>query len=749
MLTVRVQSHHAVALCSGDHIALFNRVRSQTVSTRYLTVSADGTRLTSRHTPWEAFIIWSEDDPAYIAQQRRVAAASAASAVAPASSQAATQSQGADAAAAAAPTPSVSQAAQQTPRSTAAFADDAGRRRFSTGSVYDDGDLRGIHSILGSDSFGVYGSFGHPSDAQDPVTDGDNGAGPSSLAGQFQGDLDGIGIPEALQRSGGPSIFGREQRSFQDAFGGDINTRDDDEGTPEPGKMSGNSSVSGGSGESTSSTASCTRTIHYGDSIVLENLLTGLMTVPLVVRRVEGKNMAAIESSHSPQAGGQGDHDSGASDVQAQASSSGHGAAADSCGSVSGQQQQQQSQQQQQQPTTKDAVSQLHKVAFQVKSQPGHYISLRDESIVIHKVKQRAVKTGTVAKGQQEEDGTPASMDDTENDESGQSRTRRRRAAQQPAPSTDACDGGSQSPATLTPDLRLEDVTDLSVWSIVGTDLVEHTFYMPPTTSDDDEHDGPLAGTQLQTHGDPIASLLDPAAALSNAADGSTPTSSLGRAGKRKALGRTPHFQDGSSPNLPSSASSFAGPSGYMSQPSRMAAHDPPPSKSRNPFLQMHPIPIVDAVVQEGVGMSSSISNPSTLAIQSWYPVNLHTNRHKSRNSKGITSNVLVFHGREFCANLWVFAGVLPAATMTLRSSDCFMVEFPCHVVVVTSDASTGPPLAQQRHHLQQQQQQDAHGQTGQESEDEVVPLLLVRDDATVFRTGHFVRLLAGSHVMQ
>ncbi|KAK5666601.1 hypothetical protein QVD99_006670 [Batrachochytrium dendrobatidis] len=56
-------------ICSGHYIALFNRVRSQTISTRYMSVSQDGSKLTSRHTPWDTFIIWLESDPVYIARK--------------------------------------------------------------------------------------------------------------------------------------------------------------------------------------------------------------------------------------------------------------------------------------------------------------------------------------------------------------------------------------------------------------------------------------------------------------------------------------------------------------------------------------------------------------------------------------------------------------------------------------------------------------------------------------------------------
>lgn len=53
----------AATIYSGETIALFNRVKAQTVSTRFLATSEDGKQLITRHCPWQPFRIWLRDDP--------------------------------------------------------------------------------------------------------------------------------------------------------------------------------------------------------------------------------------------------------------------------------------------------------------------------------------------------------------------------------------------------------------------------------------------------------------------------------------------------------------------------------------------------------------------------------------------------------------------------------------------------------------------------------------------------------------
>ncbi|KAI8805072.1 hypothetical protein BJ742DRAFT_856237 [Cladochytrium replicatum] len=49
---------------SGSYVALFNRIRAQTVSTRYLCASCDDRHdLEARNDHWDAFVIWLADDP--------------------------------------------------------------------------------------------------------------------------------------------------------------------------------------------------------------------------------------------------------------------------------------------------------------------------------------------------------------------------------------------------------------------------------------------------------------------------------------------------------------------------------------------------------------------------------------------------------------------------------------------------------------------------------------------------------------
>ena len=57
---------YIVCVFSGSKIALFNRVKSQTVSTRYLAVPDSNPHqktLEGKPHDWDAFIIWAVDDP--------------------------------------------------------------------------------------------------------------------------------------------------------------------------------------------------------------------------------------------------------------------------------------------------------------------------------------------------------------------------------------------------------------------------------------------------------------------------------------------------------------------------------------------------------------------------------------------------------------------------------------------------------------------------------------------------------------
>ncbi|KAJ3119860.1 hypothetical protein HK098_005090 [Nowakowskiella sp. JEL0407] len=50
-------------MVSGTLVSMYNRVRSQTISTRYLTVSPDLTKFQTSQSDWSSFVIWAIDDP--------------------------------------------------------------------------------------------------------------------------------------------------------------------------------------------------------------------------------------------------------------------------------------------------------------------------------------------------------------------------------------------------------------------------------------------------------------------------------------------------------------------------------------------------------------------------------------------------------------------------------------------------------------------------------------------------------------
>ncbi|KAI8811956.1 hypothetical protein BJ742DRAFT_880454 [Cladochytrium replicatum] len=54
---------------SGSFVAIYNRIRAQTISTKYLCIcSEDRQELAARNDHWDAFIIWNVDDPRYLAR---------------------------------------------------------------------------------------------------------------------------------------------------------------------------------------------------------------------------------------------------------------------------------------------------------------------------------------------------------------------------------------------------------------------------------------------------------------------------------------------------------------------------------------------------------------------------------------------------------------------------------------------------------------------------------------------------------
>ncbi|KAL2913663.1 hypothetical protein HK105_206823 [Polyrhizophydium stewartii] len=512
-----------LTISSGDYIALFNRVRSQTVSTRYMTVSPDGMRLSSSHSPWDTFVIWLHDDPMFRARQR------------------------------------------------------------ATKGARPSEPWRLQHL------------------APEPPS------------------MDGV---TEVEVQAGESSLGRSDQT-QGSSGGRF---DDDSSVSE-------------------------RTLHYGDVVILENLMTGLLTVPLILRRVDGKCLAVIEDRGSSKQGADGAPSMDASDQAA-------AAAATMLSIKAGD------------PPTKDAVSQLHKIAFQLQSQSGQYISLRDESVVVYD----ATNEAGVSRKQLRQDASTHADDDGE--EAGDADARNRKgsfssagtqeSATNAAAATKRSRSGSAGSrarsggASSTP-IVAEDVTEQSVWSIVGTDLVEHTFHVPVVS-----------------------------AALDQAGRGAheSPT----------ALGGAPTVQQ-------AAQSSEAGETMRQRPRSKTAA------AQAAPVLQINPMPTVEALQQEA-------------------------------------PTVLLCRGSEFGPNLWAYAGVVPAIKVVLRTSDTILVEFPCAVSVlprpdgasepsspggdsVVSDAPFGAGPEEAAHRGQ--------GPSREGGGLEAVPLLLVRDDGVLFRTGFTV----------
>ncbi|KAL5036964.1 hypothetical protein RTP6_004472 [Batrachochytrium dendrobatidis] len=457
-------------ICSGHYIALFNRVRSQTISTRYMSVSQDGSKLTSRHTPWDTFIIWLESDPVYIARK----------------------------------------------------ANFDGNNK----SVVSD-DVRSL-------------------------------------------DFESNSRKESLW-----NVDGENSQLFKDK--------------PES-------------------------TIHYGNTVVLENLMTGLLTVPLIVRRVNGKSMAVVQESDSPT-------------LASEFTRASLFLSQDHChGNI--------------ESKTKDAVSQLHKISFQVKSQPGHYISLRDESIVIYQAQSSLSQPddkSTLDMAEKKTDHQFKASDSFKLTKpllplQGKSQHAHKEPTLKPLkrPLQNTVEASKKRlkdiqpiwgdasnismPQSKTADFSVhasqyktdystknstvttEDITELSVWSIVGTEVVEHTFSLPPDDIGLDS-DTISPTTLKQTSLQPTTTKI-PA---------STQSSSTENISKYSSILNSPE---------------------------------------KSTCLGAQPMPIIDRISQEG-------------------------------------TNVLVCIGSQFGVNFWIFAGIVPAKRMTIRSTFIFMAEFQCPIEII------------------------------------------------------------------
>ncbi|KAJ3400459.1 signal transducing kinase of the PAK, partial [Chytriomyces hyalinus] len=55
---------------SGTSIALFNRLKAQKITTRYLTTNTEGTVLSVAYPNWHAWVLWKIDDPRFMAPRR-------------------------------------------------------------------------------------------------------------------------------------------------------------------------------------------------------------------------------------------------------------------------------------------------------------------------------------------------------------------------------------------------------------------------------------------------------------------------------------------------------------------------------------------------------------------------------------------------------------------------------------------------------------------------------------------------------
>ncbi|KAJ3035673.1 hypothetical protein HDV00_003559 [Rhizophlyctis rosea] len=293
-----------LCILSGTPIALFNRVRSQSVSTRYLGADLAGRRLVPQREGWSSFLIWTLDDP-----------------------------------------------------------------RLNIDNGTGESPVRNGKDVV------------ETCNGQDMVWKRVTTLGRAGGDGDEQGSDDLGGTPS----SAGASLDG--------GLGGSSNGLEGD-----------GARAAGGAG----------RVVRYDDVVVLQHLETGLVTVPLILRKTEGKTTAIVRADGTPSP-------TPTPQSLATASTSTNPPT----------------------PTTEsDPLSELHKVAFQVRNTKS-WLALQNDSVRMFKKAVKPRDSGKSKKG---------------------SRKGKGRAE------------GEEGPR----DAQV-DVGEACIWTIMGTEKAEYSFWLPPT----------------------------------------------------------------------------------------------------------------------------------------------------------------------------------------------------------------------------------------------------------------------------
>ncbi|KND03956.1 uncharacterized protein SPPG_08931 [Spizellomyces punctatus DAOM BR117] len=173
----------------------------------------------------------------------------------------------------------------------------------------------------------------------------------------------------------------------------------------------------------------CARPIHYGDTVVLQNCSTGLVTRPLIVRKIENRTNAVIDAKVDA--------------VEKQGTAP-------------------------QEPSRRgDPISPLHKVAFQLAGHAGQFLSLssRYGHIVVDLHHTKLSSGSSARRNRGRRHGNDNESDPDREHVQNAAALRRRKGK-----------GKGQSPVPSN------DVGETCIWTVVGTDQIECTFHIPTLT---------------------------------------------------------------------------------------------------------------------------------------------------------------------------------------------------------------------------------------------------------------------------
>ncbi|TPX65675.1 hypothetical protein SpCBS45565_g05017 [Spizellomyces sp. 'palustris'] len=378
-------------------------------------------------------------------------------------------------------------------------------------------------------------------------------------------------------------------------------------------KLTRNATVASGQDEKSSSA----RPIHYGDTVVLQNCATGLVTRSLIVRKIENRTNAVIDTKVD--AGEKQGTDT--SELLFLVSFL-NNLQLDTAGTAP-----------QESSRRGDPISPLHKVAFQLAGHAGQYLSLssRYGHIVVdlHHMKLSSGISSRKNRGRRH--GNDNESDPDREHLQNTAALRRRKGK-----------GKGQSPVPSN------DVGETCIWTVVGTDQIECTFHIPNLTP-----------TEIDT--------LDPA-----------PLS------------------------LPCSDCD----SDIFSSSDDEDPHGSPtprePFRTRFPLMRVHPIPTTKFITR---------FNPGVIALT----------------------------GTNFQLNLWVFFGTHPSTKTQVETSEMLLASLPGHDA--DGDVSLDSCVKQERKRTYFSSTTGTSYPASPVSTPQIVPILLVRDDGVIFRTGHYYRL--------